>query len=76
MKKLADFFGVYYQPDRKQIVHSLSTAVITPEGEIQAWYPGNHWEPQDLMAPINAALTVSGSPAPVRAANSPPSSTN
>ena len=61
MKKLADFFGVYYQPDGQQIVHSLSTAVITPEGEIQAWYPGNHWKPQDLMAPITAALTASAS---------------
>lgn len=74
MKKLADFFGVYYQRDGNQIVHSLSTAVITPEGEIQAWYPGNHWEPQDLLAPINAALTASSGL--TRAASLQPSSRN
>lgn len=76
MKKLADFFGVYYQRDGQQIVHSLSTAVITPEGEIQAWYPGNHWEPQDLVAPINAALTASASAGQARVASSPSPSIN
>lgn len=74
MKKLADFFGVYYQRDGTQIVHSLSTAVISPDGEIQAWYPGNHWEPQDLLAPINAALTASSGP--THAASLQPSSRN
>jgi protein SCO1/2 len=56
MKKLADFFGIYYERDGKQITHSLSTAVIGPNGEIQAWYPGNHWQPEELLASTTAAL--------------------
>jgi protein SCO1 len=76
MKRIADFFGVYYQRDGQQIVHSLSTAVITPNGEVEAWYPGNHWQPQDLIGPIKTALTASASAGQARAASSPPSSTN
>lgn len=52
MKQLADFFGVFYERDGNQITHSLSTAVIGPDGKIQSWYPGNHWQPQELLAAV------------------------
>src|SRR6185312_3981791 len=39
MKRLADFFGVFYERDGDRITHSLSTAVIGPDGKILAWYP-------------------------------------
>jgi protein SCO1/2 len=60
MKKLADFFGVYYERDGNQITHSLSTAVIGPGGEIQAWYPGNHSQPEELLESTRAALRQTG----------------
>jgi protein SCO1/2 len=56
MKKLADFFGVYYERDGNQITHSLSTAAIGTDGKIQAWYPGNHWQPDELLTSTRAAL--------------------
>ena len=40
MKDLADFFGVFYENDGDRITHSLSTAIVGPDGKIEAWYPG------------------------------------
>jgi protein SCO1/2 len=73
MKQVADFFGLYYENDGKSITHSLSTSVIGPDGTIKAWYPGNHWTPDEALAEVNSA-TASSEPA--RAANLPSSSTS
>jgi len=72
MKQVADFFGVFYEQDGKTITHSLSTAVIGPEGEIKSWYPGNSWKPEELLAAVNDAVTASSEPA--RVASSQPAS--
>lgn len=66
MKQVADFFGVYYENEGKSITHSLSTSVIGPDGTIKAWYPGNHWTPEEALAEVNS-ITASSEPA--RAAN-------
>jgi len=31
------------------ITHSLSTAVIGPDGKIVKWYHGSDWQPSDLI---------------------------
>jgi protein SCO1/2 len=59
MKQLAAFFGVFYEQDGDRITHSLSTAVIGPDGEIRAWYPGNSWKPEELLAAVKTATTAS-----------------
>lgn len=74
MKRLADFFGVYYEEDGNRITHSLSTTVIGPEGKILAWYPGNSWNLEDVLAAVKQTATASTLPA--RDASSRPVSTN
>jgi len=74
MKRLADFFGVFYEEDGDRITHSLSTTVIGPDGKISAWYPGNSWKPEEVLAAVRQTTTASTSPA--RDASSRPVSTN
>lgn len=73
LRPLADFFGVFYEKDGSSITHSLSTAVIGPDRKVVAWYPGNHWTPEEALQAVNSA-TASSEPA--RVASSQPASTN
>jgi protein SCO1 len=50
LKKMADFFGLYIDRESGVIVHSMSTTVISPQGEIYKWYSDNDWSPADLIA--------------------------
>ena len=36
----------------KVVAHSVSTAVIGPDGKIRAWYPTNTWTPQQALKDI------------------------
>ena len=56
LKKVADYFGLFFTDDGGQIVHSLSTTVISPEGTVYKWYEDNQWTPKDLVADASAAL--------------------
>jgi protein SCO1 len=56
LKKIADYFGLFFTPNGGQIVHSLSTTVISPEGTVYKWYEDNQWTPKDLVADASAAL--------------------
>jgi len=58
-KKAADFFGLSYFPgganDAGQIVHTLRTVVIGPDGKIAHLFNGNEWKPGDAIAAIQAS---------------------
>jgi protein SCO1/2 len=41
----------------KVVAHSVSTAVIGPDGKIRAWYPTNTWTPQQALRDIQQILT-------------------
>jgi protein SCO1 len=47
LPEVAQFFGLVYQPEQAQIVHSLSTTVIGPDGKVEKWYADNEWTPAD-----------------------------
>jgi protein SCO1/2 len=47
LPELAQFFGLVYQPEQAQIVHSLSTTLIGADGKVAKWYPDNEWTPAD-----------------------------
>lgn len=58
LPKIAHFFGLYLSDKNSQIVHSLSTTLISPQGKVVAWYYGNDWKPADLVAEATKAVTA------------------
>ncbi|HEX8140205.1 MAG TPA: SCO family protein [Pyrinomonadaceae bacterium] len=54
LKELAQFFGLTYYEEKDQIIHSLRTAVITPEGRIHKIYHGNDWRPEEVLRDLQA----------------------
>jgi protein SCO1/2 len=56
LKDIASFFGLYYSGSGNQIVHSMSTTVISPQGTVYKWYDNNDWKPTDLVADAAASL--------------------
>ncbi|HYY57147.1 MAG TPA: SCO family protein [Pyrinomonadaceae bacterium] len=56
IKEIAQFFGLTYQQETDQIVHSLRTAIITPEGRIYKIYRGNDWQPDEVLRDLRILL--------------------
>jgi len=56
LPELARFFGLVYQPEQAQIVHSLSTTVIGPDGKVEKWYSDNEWTPTDAAQAMVAVI--------------------
>jgi protein SCO1 len=53
VKGLAQFFGLRYFHDTEsgqdQVMHSLRTAVIGPDGKLFKLYRGNEWKPTEII---------------------------
>lgn len=56
LPELAQFFGLVYQSEQAQIVHSLSTTVIGTDGKVAKWYSDNEWTPADAAQAISSLL--------------------
>ena len=56
IKKTAEFFGLTYLSNGTQIVHSLRTAVIGPDGRITHLFNGNEWKPDDAVSALKQSL--------------------
>jgi len=56
LPQLAQFFGLVYRPEQAQIVHSLSTTVIGPDGKVEKWYSDNEWTPADAAQAMAEAI--------------------
>lgn len=52
---LAHFFALSQWKEDGQIVHSLSTAIIDPDGKIYRWYHGNSWTTEEVLRETRAA---------------------
>lgn len=59
VKKVAEFFGLRYWQESGQIVHSLRTALIGPDGRVLKVYRGNDWKPEQVLGDLNAARPTS-----------------
>ena len=55
VRRFAEFFGLAYTPENGQVIHSLRTAVITPEGRLYKLYRGNEWKPADVLNDLKSA---------------------
>jgi len=56
LPEVAQFFGLVYQPDGAQIVHSLSTTLIGPDGKVVEWYSGNDWSTADVAQTVQGMI--------------------
>ncbi|HXC96402.1 MAG TPA: SCO family protein [Edaphobacter sp.] len=55
---VTQFFNVGVTPgEGNSLNHSLSTILIGKEGKIVAWYPGNDWKPEEILAAIRKSTT-------------------
>ncbi len=56
--QVAQFFGLTVMPETEGniITHSLSTAVIGPDGRIFRWYHGSDWQASDLLKDAAGAV--------------------
>ena len=54
VRKVAEFFGLKYWTENGQIVHSLVTALIGPDGKVVKVYRGNDWKPAAVLADLRA----------------------
>jgi protein SCO1 len=55
LPEFADYFALTYKEEGGLITHSLSTAVISPDGKVFKWYHGADWQASDLLQDIAAA---------------------
>jgi protein SCO1/2 len=52
VKKAASYFGLQYWQDKDQIIHSLSTALIGPDGKLVKFYRGNEWKVAEVLTDL------------------------
>ena len=48
VKEIAQFFGLTYFPENDQIIHSLRTVIVNPDGKVAKIYTGNEWKPAEV----------------------------
>ncbi len=49
VKKIAEYFGLTYFPEKEQIIHALRTVIIGPDGKVAKIYSGNEWKPEEVV---------------------------
>jgi protein SCO1/2 len=49
LPEVANYFALAYKPEGGLITHTLSSAVIGPDGKIVQWYHGGDWQPSELI---------------------------
>jgi len=54
VKKIAEYFGLTYIPEKDQIIHGLRTVIVNPEGKVAKIYTGNDWNPEEVVDEIKS----------------------
>jgi protein SCO1/2 len=62
IRRMANYFGLAYEQDGDQIVHSLRTAVIKPDGTLHKVYRGNEWKPAEVIEDLRALAATAAAP--------------
>lgn len=55
VRRFAEFFGLMYNTENGQLIHSLRTAVVTPDGRLYKLYRGNEWKSAEVLNDLKAA---------------------
>jgi protein SCO1/2 len=55
LAEFTNYFALTYKEESGLLTHSLSTAVIAPNGKIFKWYHGADWQASDLLQDVAAA---------------------
>lgn len=55
VRRFAEFFGLAYKAEGGQVIHSLRTAVVTPEGKLYKIHRGNEWKPAEVLNELKSA---------------------
>lgn len=67
VKGIAQFFGLRYYQDTEsgdeQVIHSMRTVVLGPDGKVFKLYRGNEWKPEQIVSDLK---TLIPSPAPTK----------
>src|SRR6266851_477570 len=58
LPKIANYFALAYKPEGGLITHTLSSAVIGPDGKIVKWYHGGDWQPSEMVKDISDAARL------------------
>ena len=60
VKGIAQYFGMRYYFDsssgKEQVIHSLRTAVIGPDGKVIKVYRENEWKPEEVLKEMQSAV--------------------
>ena len=56
VKQVATYFGMQYWRDGDQVVHSLRTAIVGPDGKLVKLYRGNEWKPEEIIRELRDLL--------------------
>jgi protein SCO1 len=56
IRRLAQFFGLAYKEESGQIIHSMRTALVAPDGKVYKIYRGNDWKPEQVLADMRSAV--------------------
>lgn len=59
IRRIAEFFGLTYSKESDQIIHSLRTALIAPDGRIFKIYRGNEWKPAEVLRDMQKTVVSS-----------------
>jgi protein SCO1 len=52
IKQITGYFGLSYRRESDQIVHTMITALIGPEGKLKRLFPGNGWTSRQILAEL------------------------
>lgn len=58
LPEVAKFFDLGMTPEKNNtITHTLSTTLVTPDGKVYRFYPGNDWTPEQVLADLKQLLS-------------------
>jgi protein SCO1/2 len=66
VKGVAQFFGLRYYHDTEsndeEVIHSMRTAIVGPDGKVFKLYRGNEWKPEEVLGELRSLTSPPASP--------------